>query len=150
VGGRPTLEMVQPPNSHPRNPLALSGKVWLLKVSFIKFLAISMTLLSGCQEMEKQMIPVVPETWKPRLRQYLRERHGENHEHLSAGDFPNGQSVLIRFPDGSHVLFRFAFAIADEAAGEVAVFTEHCGYHVFPAGEAEVEILRSIWPDAGA
>jgi hypothetical protein len=96
------------------------------------------------------MRPVVPEAWKPRLKQYLRERHGEDRERLSAGDFPPGQSVLIRFPDGSHVLFRFALAITDEAVGEVAVFTEHCGYHVFPAGEAEVETLHSVWPAAGA
>jgi hypothetical protein len=94
--------------------------------------------------------PVVPEAWKPRLRSYLRERSGEDRDRLSAGDFPPGQSVLIRFPDGSHVLFRFAFAITDESVGEVAVFTEHCGYHVFPAGEAEVEILRSVWPEANS
>ena len=55
-----------------------------------------------------------------------------------------GQSVLIRFPDGSHALFRFAFAVADEAAGEVAVFTEYCGYHVFPAGDVEVETLQAV------
>jgi hypothetical protein len=88
------------------------------------------------------MSPAVPETWKPRLRQYLRQRHGEERDRLSADDFPPGQSVLIRFPDGSHVLFRYAFAIRDEAAGEVIVFTEHCGYHVFPLGDAEVEELR--------
>jgi hypothetical protein len=96
------------------------------------------------------MRPVVPEAWKPRLKQYLRERHGEDRERRSAGDFPPGQSVLIRLPDGSHALFGFAFAITDEAVGEVAVFTEHCGYHVFPAGEAEVETLQSVWPAAGA
>ncbi len=96
------------------------------------------------------MRPVVPEAWKPRLKQYLRERHGADRECLSAGDFPPGQIVLIRFPDGSHALFRFAFAVTDEAVGEVAVFTEHCGYHVFPAGEAEVETLQSVWPAAGA
>ena len=88
------------------------------------------------------MPPIIPEAWRARLKQYLRERHGEDRERLSAGDFPADQCVVIRFPDGSHVFFRFAFAIADEAAGEVAVFTEHCGYHVFPAGEAEVETLR--------
>ena len=88
------------------------------------------------------MPPVVPETWKPRLRQYLRERQGEDRDRLSAVDFPLGQCVVIRFPDGSHVLFRYAFAIEDAAAGEVAVFTEHCGYHIFPSADAEVEILR--------
>jgi hypothetical protein len=89
------------------------------------------------------MSPVVPEAWKPRLRQYLGQRRGEERDRLSAGDFSPGQSVFIRFPDGSHVLFRYAFAIRDEAAGEVLVLTEHCGYHVFPLGDAEVEELRS-------
>lgn len=92
------------------------------------------------------MPSVVPEAWKPRLRQYLRERYDEGRERLSASDFPPDQSVRIRFPDGSHALFQSAFAIADEAAGEVAVFTEHCGYHVFPSGDAEVEVLRSSGP----
>ena len=76
------------------------------------------------------------------MRQHLREHRGEERDRLNAGDFPCGQSVLIRFPDGSHVLFRFAFAIEDGASGEVAVFTEHCGCHVFPLVDAEVEVLR--------
>ncbi len=96
------------------------------------------------------MTPVVPEAWKPRLSQYLRERRSEDRECLSAVDFPCGQTVFIRFSDGSHARFRYAFAIADEEAGEVAVFTEHCGYHVFPAGEAEVEILQSVRPEDDA
>jgi hypothetical protein len=89
------------------------------------------------------MSPVVPEAWKPRLRRYFRERRGEKRDRLSAGDFSPGQSVFVRFPDGSHVLFRHAFAIRDVAAGEVLILTEHCGYHVFPLGDAEVEELRS-------
>jgi hypothetical protein len=98
----------------------------------------------SCDSTEKSVTLVVPEAWKPRLRQYLREQRGEDREHLSASDFPPDRSVFIRFPDGSHAVFRFAFAIADEASGEVAVFTEHCGYHVFPSGEAEVETLQSV------
>ena len=76
------------------------------------------------------------------------ERHGEERDRLSAGDFPTGQSVIIRFPDGSQVLFRHAFAIPDEAGREVAVFTDHCGYHVFPLGDAELEVVQSV-PTAG-
>jgi hypothetical protein len=86
----------------------------------------------------------VPDDWKPRLRAYLRGRCGEDRDRLSAADFPPGQSVIIRFPDGSQALFRFAFAVPDEAGREVAVFTEHCGYHVFPAGEAAVEVVQSV------
>jgi hypothetical protein len=87
-------------------------------------------------------LQTVPESWKPRLRQYLRERCGEDRDRLLANDFPCGQCVMIRFPDRSHVFFQHALAITDEKAGEVAVFTEHCGYHVFPMADAEVEILR--------
>jgi hypothetical protein len=90
------------------------------------------------------MFPQVPETWKARLRQYIRERSGEDRDFLRAGDFSSRQSIHIRFPDGSFVFFRFAFALVDEPTGQVAVFTEHCGYHVFPAGEAELDVLQSL------
>ena len=76
---------------------------------------------------------VASEAWKSRLRQYLHERCGEERNQIPAGDFPRGQSVLIRFPDGSYAHFHDAFAVRDEQAGEVAVFTEHCGYQRFPA-----------------
>jgi hypothetical protein len=89
------------------------------------------------------MPQVVPEAWKLHIRKHLRE----DRDRLSAGDFRSDQSVIICFPDGSQVLFRHAFALKDELAREVAVFTEHCGYHVFPLGDAAVEVLRSIWPD---
>ena len=92
------------------------------------------------------MPQVVPEAWKARLRHYLRERGRGDCDRLSAADFPCDQCIAIRFPDGSHVLFRYAFALTDSASGEVAVFTEHCGYHVFPLGDAEVEVLRSLGP----
>jgi hypothetical protein len=88
--------------------------------------------------------PLVAEAWKARLRKYLRDRNGEDRDQLGATDFPSDQIVCIRFADGSHSMFRYAFAIRDEAAGEVAVFTEHCGYHVFPLGDADVEILNTL------
>jgi hypothetical protein len=86
----------------------------------------------------------IPDDWKPRLRAYLRQRYGEDRDRLSAHDFSTRQSVILRFRDGSHVLFRFAFTITDEAGREVMVFTEHCGYHVFPLGDAELEIVQSV------
>ena len=91
------------------------------------------------------MPPVIPEGWKPHLRRHLQARYGEGRDYLSAQDFPAGQSVFIRFPDGSHVSFRYAFALTDEARREVAVFTEHCGYHVFPLDDdAELETVQSL------
>ena len=58
---------------------------------------------------------VVPEAWRPHLRRYLRE----DRDHLSAGDFRSDQSAIIRFPDGSHVRFRYAFAIRDMVGAEL-------------------------------
>jgi hypothetical protein len=43
------------------------------------------------------------------------------------------RSVSISYDDGSHMFFNCAFAVHDEARDELAVFTEHCGYHVFQA-----------------
>jgi hypothetical protein len=51
-------------------------------------------------------------------------------EGLCAPDFPMG-SVQLQFEDDSCVTFENAFFA--ERFGEVAVFTEHCGYHVFDA-----------------
>jgi hypothetical protein len=76
------------------------------------------------------MSQVVPDSLTPRLRQYIRERRGEERGRLWASDFPLGRSVVIRFPDGSQVLFRCAFAIADKSAREVVRPLESHSYGV--------------------
>ncbi len=40
-------------------------------------------------------------------------------------------NVSIQFEDGSNCFFRYAFLVQDSDRGEIAVFTEHCGYFVF-------------------
>jgi hypothetical protein len=87
---------------------------------------------------------VVPDEWKPRLRAYLRATCGEDRDRLSAHDFSSRQSVHLRFDDGSFALFRFAFAVLDEAGERCMVFTEHCGYHVFPVGVGGVELVQTV------
>lgn len=87
---------------------------------------------------------VVPEEWKPRLRAYLYEKYGEERERLSAHDFRCNESVHLQFEDGSYAWFQFAFVIFDERSEECMVFTEHCGYHVFPVGENGVRVHREI------
>lgn len=52
-------------------------------------------------------------------------------------DFPP-QTVRVDLMDDSHVEFRRAFAIVSEARSKIAVFTEHCGHHVFPSHGAKV------------
>ena len=40
--------------------------------------------------------------------------------------------------DESVVEFRNAFFIASDERRAIAVFTEHCGYHLFPHHEAKI------------
>jgi hypothetical protein len=54
----------------------------------------------------------------------------------------------LRFGDGSFALFKYAFYLLDRAQDELAVFTEHCGYHIFNLSCTDVEILESKWDAA--
>ena len=42
------------------------------------------------------------------------------------------ETVRIELMDGSSVEFKYAFFIVSESRKAIAVFTEHCGHHVFP------------------
>ena len=68
----------------------------------------------------------LPEHWRAWLCAYRPRWNGE----LSAYDFAD-EDVQLRFEDGSGATFRYAFCAIDEGRNEIAVFTEHCGYHVF-------------------
>ena len=57
---------------------------------------------------------------------------------LSAQDFPASGSLHIKLMDGSFVQFEHAFHVVNPKRYAIAVFTEHCGYHVFPLHEAVV------------
>jgi hypothetical protein len=92
----------------------------------------------------------IPARWLDAVRRHIRATRGEERDHLLVYDFADGRSVRLAFPDGSHAFFRDAFHLRDEAGREVAVFTEHCGYHFFPAYELEIEVLETVrveWPD---
>ncbi len=87
---------------------------------------------------------MIPDEWKPRLRAHLQATCGQARDRLSAHDFCGDQSVHLTFDDGSFALFRYAFAVLDEAGERCLVFTEHCGHHEFPVGAGGVQVLRSI------
>ena len=74
----------------------------------------------------------VPERWKLKLQEYLIAKGSTRSDRLITSEFPSETTVSIRFEDGSHVEFRYAFVIEALEFREVAVFTEHCGYHLFP------------------
>ena len=89
------------------------------------------------------MQPEIPSRWVGNLRRHLVATTGEVRDSLSAHDFRPGRGVRLEFPDGSVALFQNAFHLADDALQEVAVFTEHCGYHFFPAEELLVRVVES-------
>jgi hypothetical protein len=51
--------------------------------------------------------------------------------------YPIGK-LRIELMDGSVVEFEYAFHVTSEEHGSIAVFTEHCGHHVFPLHGAKV------------
>ena len=61
---------------------------------------------------------------------------------LGARDFPNDGSLHVKLMDGSFVQFEYAFHLVSAEKFAIAVFTEHCGYHVFPFHEAVVSRIR--------
>ncbi|HEX8392374.1 MAG TPA: hypothetical protein VF665_08475 [Longimicrobium sp.] len=87
----------------------------------------------------------VPDRWRTRLREHILATTGEDRDQFRAHDFQGDRSLRLDFPDGSFALFRYAFHLQDEHLREVAVFTEHCGYHFFPSGELRVEELETEW-----
>jgi hypothetical protein len=66
---------------------------------------------------------------------------GHTREELLANpecfDYPNS-TLRIELMDGSVMEFRWAFYLLNESNRAIAVFTEHCGHHVFPYHEARV------------
>ncbi|HCG6122980.1 TPA: hypothetical protein NJ077_004490 [Vibrio parahaemolyticus] len=63
-------------------------------------------------------------------------------------------SVEIVFDDESYCKFNHAFAVENRDTNQVAVFTEHCGYHVFSNlgvtvfecyGSNKTVIVQSDW-----
>ena len=90
----------------------------------------------------------LPERWNARLRSYLNEKGTNDRDYLSASDFHANQCVRVLFGDGSTAFFLYAFYIADSTLNEAAVFTEHCGYHIFPFGETELQLLHATWTDS--
>lgn len=51
--------------------------------------------------------------------------------------YPNG-TLRVELMDGSEVHLKYAFALISEKWKAIAVFSEHCGHHVFPYHEAKV------------
>ena len=86
----------------------------------------------------------LPEHWQHWVEEWAKNKSGGKHNRLSAQDF-NG-CVKLTFPDDSYALFEFAFYAVDEEREELAVFTEHCGYHVFPL--VDLQYSYNAWAES--
>lgn len=60
-----------------------------------------------------------------------------------------GSNVQLNFEDGSYALFKYAFYLVDKESNEIAVFTEHCGYHIFPLSGTTIKLLESKRSEVG-
>jgi hypothetical protein len=87
----------------------------------------------------------LPQRWKNKIYSYLLEKGSEyspKYKRFSVYDFSDNFSLKISFEDGSYAFFKDAFYWIDEEAKEVAVFTEHCGYHLFNLPEILIETVH--------
>ena len=80
----------------------------------------------------------LPAHWQENVQEYI-GRPGSKYDELSATDFV--LDLRITFEDGSSAFFNYAFYLPDTEAQEIAVFTEHCGYHIYPFCISSMETL---------
>jgi hypothetical protein len=88
------------------------------------------------QRLEKQWAELLSQHFSVDLEAFL----AEPVRHM---DFRN-QSVRVELMDGSAATFRWAFPVVDEQRKTIAVFTEHCGHHLFPIHDARVSIDERV------
>jgi len=87
----------------------------------------------------------LPIHWQQWVEQYAKEASNGKWDRLGASDF--GGSVKLRFSDGTFLMFEYAFYAIDVAKEELAVFTEHCGYHIFPL-IGDLEYSYNVWAES--
>ena len=89
----------------------------------------------------------LPERWRTRLTNHALTVSNGKFSTLGVSAFGN-RHVRLQFADGSTAFFRYAFTLSDDEAEEIAVFTEHCGYHIFPLVDTSIEVFETA-RDAG-
>lgn len=85
----------------------------------------------------------IPEKWIPLIEKHTYERTGLSRKVLNSRDFPLDSIVEVNFPDGSTMKLKHAFFLTDEDSGEIAIFTEHCGYFFYKMEDLEVKMGES-------
>lgn len=85
----------------------------------------------------------LPPRWKAKVVEWIRTYADDSRECFSAEDFPCSHSISMTFDDGSTASFFYAILIEAAELNEVGIFTEHCGYHIFPLGGTHVARIES-------
>jgi hypothetical protein len=80
----------------------------------------------------------LPQRWQDKLQNHLKEI-GSKYNELSADAFQH--DLKITFSDKSNAFFHYAFYWIDKELSDIAVFTEHCGYHVFFLADTKLETI---------
>jgi hypothetical protein len=97
--------------------------------------------VSGNEKFKQFPIPRLAqqlvEEWAEELSAQTGHTVEELRQNYQCFDFPNG-ILRIELMDESAVEFHWALHLVNEHRKAIAVFTEHCGHHVFPYHEAKV------------
>lgn len=80
----------------------------------------------------------LPPRWKVKVTDWVHKFGHSDNDRLGAMHFSCSHGVNVTFDDGSTASFRYAIFIESPELNEVGVFTEHCGYHIFPLGGTHV------------
>ena len=80
----------------------------------------------------------LPLRWKTKVVNWIRIYGDDTRVRFSAEDFPYSHSISMIFDDGSTALFQHAILIEAPELNEIGVFTECCGYHIFPLAGTHV------------
>ena len=80
----------------------------------------------------KRLIVILPFI-KELAQKFQRDEKEITANGLTAYDFKG--EVLLTYEDGSSIHYKNAFMLSNQE--EIAVFTEHCGYHLYDIKEFE-------------
>jgi hypothetical protein len=98
---------------------------------------------SGVYELGELQHTVI-KSWIYELSNYLkRSTDSLLTQGLASTDFPSSSQIELEFPDASKVVFQSAFFLENTSRELIAVFTEHCGYHVFPIQDLQIRKIST-------
>lgn len=80
----------------------------------------------------------LPKRWKEKIQSHLKEI-GSKYNSFGANAFHH--NLRITLADKSYAFFFYAFYWTNTDEKEIAVFTEHCGYHIFSLIDSKIEVI---------